>query len=101
MLFTSLVVSTTLLFSNGIVMKQQDTTLKKTMPKAGRLVHDKPAGKGWINLLSSADDWNYEEMFWQLNKNLMHGSIGKEKEHHYSYTKKKDSDFELNVMKIR
>jgi hypothetical protein len=77
---------------------QPDTTLKNTLPPAGKMINDKPAGKGWINLLSSADDWNFENTYWQLNNNVLHGSIGKEKEHHYSYTKKSYGDFELNVM---
>ena len=76
---------------------QPDTTLKNTLPAAGKMMNDKPAGKGWINLLSSADDWNFESTYWQLNNNIFHGSIGKEKEHHYSYTKKSYGDFELNV----
>jgi hypothetical protein len=33
-----------------------------------------------------------------LNNHLLHGTIGKEKEHHYGYTKKSYKDFELNVM---
>jgi hypothetical protein len=77
---------------------QPDTTLKNTLPAAGKMVNDKPTGKGWVNLLSSADDWNFESTYWQLNNNIFHGSIGKEKEHHYSYTKKSYGDFELNVM---
>ena len=76
---------------------QPDTTLKNTLPAAGKMINDKPAGKGWVNLLSSADDWNFESTYWQLNNNIFHGSIGKEKEHHYSYTKKSYGDFELNV----
>ena len=77
---------------------QPDTSLKNTLPSAGKMINDKPAGKGWVNLLSSADDWNFESTYWQLNNNVLHGSIGKEKEHHYSYTKKSYGDFELNVM---
>jgi Domain of Unknown Function (DUF1080) len=76
---------------------QPDTSLKNTLPAAGKMINDKPAGKDWVNLLSSADDWNFESTYWQLN-NVLHGSIGKEKEHHYSYTKKSYRDFELNVM---
>jgi len=77
---------------------QPDTTLKNTLPAAGKMVNDKPVGKGWVNLFRSADDWNFENTFWQLNNTGLHGSIGKEKEHHYSYTKKTYGDFELNVM---
>ena len=98
MRFTKFMLATTLLCSGDLLLAQQDTALKITMPKAGKLVNDKPVGKGWINLLSTADDWNFEASFWQLNNKLLHGSMGREKEHHYSYTKKKYSDFELNVM---
>ena len=80
------------------VAARQDTTLRTTLPKSGKLVHDKPVGKGWVNLLASADDWNYEPDFWQLNNNVFRGTIGKEKDHHYSYTKKSYGDFELNVL---
>jgi hypothetical protein len=77
---------------------QQDTTLKNTLPAAGKMVDDKPTGKGWINLLTSANSWNFENNFWRLTNNTLHGEIGKEKEHHYSYTKKSYGDFELNVL---
>lgn len=82
---------------NFSAFAQQDTTLKNTLPRSGKMVHDKPVGKGWINLLSSASNWNFEDKYWQLNNNTLHGEMGKEKEHHYSYTKKTYSDFELNV----
>jgi hypothetical protein len=76
---------------------QQDTTLENTLPSSGKMIHDKPVGKGWVNLLASASDWNFEDKYWQLNNNVLHGEMGKEKEHHYIYTKKSYSDFELNV----
>ena len=77
---------------------QPDTLLKNSLPSAGKMINDKPVGKGWINLLTSANDWNFEKAYWQLTNNILHGTIGKEKEHHYSYTKKSYGDFELNVM---
>jgi hypothetical protein len=77
---------------------QADKTLKNTLPESGKLVDDRPTGKGWINLLASVDEWNFENAYWQLNNNLLRGSIGKEKEHHYSYTKKSYRDFELTVL---
>lgn len=80
------------------VYSQPDKTFINTLPESGKLVDDKPTGKGWINLLASAEDWNFENAFWQLNNNTLHGTIGREKEHHYSYTKKSYSDFELNVL---
>jgi len=94
----SFVIATALIFVINIAFAQQDTTLKNTLPQAGQLVNDKPTGKGWVNLLSSADDWNFEPSFWQLQNKMLHGEMGKEKEHHYSYTKKAYADFELNVM---
>ena len=80
------------------VNAQPDLSLKNTLPKEGKLVRNKPLGKGWINMLRSADDWLFENNFWQLGDNTLHGTIGKEKEHHYGYTKTSYRDFELNVM---
>lgn len=77
---------------------QADTTLRNTLPAEGKLMDNKPVGKGWTNLLASADEWNFEPAFWSLSNHQLHGEMGKEKEHHYSYTKKTYTDFELNVM---
>jgi hypothetical protein len=77
---------------------QPDTTLKNTLPAAGKMSKDKPSGKGWENLLTSANDWEFEPAFWQIKNHAFYGSIGNEKEHHYSYTKKLYKDFELNLM---
>lgn len=77
---------------------QPDTSLKNTLPASGKLVNGKPTGKGWINMLSSADEWNFENSYWKFTNHLLHGEMGKEKEHHYSYTKKSYADFELNVL---
>jgi hypothetical protein len=78
---------------------QVDTlALKKTLPKAGEMNHNKPTGKGWVNLLQSSADWNFENAYWQFTDSSFHGEMGKEKVHHYSYTKKTYKDFELNVM---
>src|SRR5689334_24972484 len=60
---------------------QSDLSLKNTLPKSGRMVHDKPMGKGWVNLLASADEWNFEPAYWKLNNNLFHGELGKEPQH--------------------
>lgn len=96
--FKSVFALTAFIFIGNIVFAQQDTTLKNTLPKEGKLVNDKPVGKGWVNLLSSADDWTLEPSYWQISNKLMHGSMLKEKVHHYAYTKKTYGDFELNVM---
>jgi hypothetical protein len=77
---------------------QQDLTLQNTLPAAGQMKNDKPTGKGWKSLLGSASSWEFEPAYWQLNDHVFHGAMGKEKEHHYSYTKKTNTDFELNVM---
>ncbi len=77
---------------------QSDTVLRLTMPKAGEMHNSKPIGKGWVNLLKTPSEWNYESAFWQFTDSGFHASMGKEKEHHYSYTKKNYRDFELNVM---
>ena len=77
---------------------QVDSSLRQTMPKAGNLYNNKPKGKKWINLLKSDRDWNFENAYWQFTDSGFHGEMGREKEHHYSYTKKTFKDFELNVM---
>jgi len=53
------------------VSGQSDNTLKNTLPESGKLVNDKPTGKGWTNLLASRDEWNFEDTYWQLNNNLL------------------------------
>jgi hypothetical protein len=84
---------------NFVSIAQVDTTsLKRTLPKAGKMHHNKPVGKGWENLLQSPAAWNFENNYWQFTDTSFHGEMGKEKEHHYSYTKKIYKDFELNVM---
>lgn len=87
-----------LLIAGFVSRAQVDNTLQKTLPKAGEMRNNKPNGKGWINLLQSDSTWNFEKTFWQMTDTGFHGIIGKEKEHHYSYTKKAYKDFELNVM---
>ena len=82
----------------NMAVAQQDTLLRNTLPKTGKLVNGKPVGKGWVNLLASAADWNFESSFWQFKNNMLQGAMGREKEHHYSYTKKAYADFELNVL---
>ncbi|GAB2973971.1 hypothetical protein GCM10027049_05180 [Mucilaginibacter puniceus] len=86
------------LFIYSSACAQADTTLKNTLPAGGIMANGKPQGKGWVDLLASAADWNMEDTFWKLSNHELHGTIGKEKEHHYSYTKKTYTDFELNVM---
>ena len=73
-------------------------SLKKTLPKQGKMQHNKPNGKGWINLLYSPAEWNFENKYWKFTDSSFHGEMGRETEHHYSYTGKTYKDFELNVM---
>jgi len=76
----------------------QDTSLKITMPKAGRLVNDKPVGSGWINLISSLDDWNLEKQNWKVDNGVLHGDYYGGKLHSYAYTKTKYKNFEVNAL---
>ena len=96
LLFTS--ISLLLLGICSLLQAQPDTALRQTLPGAGKMHNNKPKGKGWVNLLKSAGDWNYENIFWHFTGTGLQGAMGKEKEHHYSYTKKTYKDFELNVM---
>ncbi len=87
-----------LLFSFPSIAQVDTLVLKKTLPKTGTMHNNKPTGKGWVNLLQSPADWNFETAYWQFTDSAFHGEMGKEKLHHYSYTKKNYKDFELNVV---
>ena len=69
-----------------------------TLPKAGRLVNDKPVGNGWRDLLASLDDWNVEIQNWKLENGILHGDYNGGKLHSYGYTKKLYKNFELNAV---
>ena len=45
-------------------------TLKILYRLAGKMKNNKPSGKGWENLLISANNWEFEPGFWQLNDHL-------------------------------
>jgi len=96
LLFTSILLL--LLGLCSILQAQPDTSLRQTLPEAGKMRNNKPKGKGWVNLLQSDSAWNFENKYWQFTDTGFHGAMGNEKEHHYSYTKKIYKDFELNVM---
>ena len=68
------------------------------LPKAGRLVDDKPVGSGWIDLISSLDDWNLEKQNWQFNNGILHGDYNGGKFHSYAYTKTTYTNFELQAV---
>ncbi|CAN5696263.1 hypothetical protein BH10BAC2_BH10BAC2_14490 [soil metagenome] len=74
------------------------TSLQISLPKAGRLMNDKPEGKGWIDLLTSLSDWNLEPQNWQLSNGILHGDYYGGKNHSYAYTKTRYTDFELNAV---
>jgi len=80
-----------------VAFAQKDTALKVTMPATGKLHNDKPAGKGWVNLLDTAL-WTAESQFWHLSNGVLHGECKGQDQHHYGYTKKTYKDFELNVL---
>lgn len=77
---------------------QMDTSLKNSLPANGKLINNKPVGEGWMNLLGSPDDWNAEKNYWQFTNNVLHGEANGEDVHHYAWTKKTYTDFELNVV---
>lgn len=76
---------------------QQDTSLKITLPAGGKFVGDKPKGKGWISLVDTSL-LKAEPQYWQLKNGVLHGESAKQSEHHYTFTKKNYTDFELNVL---
>ena len=76
---------------------QSSAVFKNTLPANGKFVNNKPVGKGWINLLSSPANWNMEKEYWQLSGGVLHGEANDQEEHHYIWTKKSYTDFELNV----
>jgi len=72
--------------------------LQTSLPKAGRLVNDKPSGKGWTDLLVSMDDWNLEKQNWQFTDGILQGDYNGGKFHSYAYTKTLYKNFELNAV---
>lgn len=50
-----------------------DSSLKTSLPKAGRLINDRPSGKDWIDLIATLDDWNLEKQNWKLDNGILHG----------------------------
>jgi hypothetical protein len=77
---------------------QSDTILRITLPPAGKFINNQPSGKGWVDLLAAPDSWNAEKKYWQWNNGMLHGEANGENVHHYAWTKKVYTDFELNVM---
>ena len=93
-----LIVQFFLVFQFTVVRSQTLGDLKNSLPDAGKIVNDKPVGKGWTNLLSNLDEWQTEKEYWTLSKGVLRAEGENEKLHHYAWTKKTYGDFELNVM---
>ena len=74
------------------------TALHYTLPKNGKLTDDKPIGQGWVNMLTSLNDWNADPAYWKLDSGILHGDYNGGKFHNYGYTKTQYKDFELNVV---
>lgn len=75
--------------------------LKVTLPEQGQLKEGRPIGDGWVNLLTSSDDWSVEPEHWKLSGGTLHGE-SKGGKHHYAWTKKNYTDFELHaVVRLR
>lgn len=75
-----------------------DTTLQNTLPKEGKMVNDKPVGKGWTNLIGSLNDWKIDKQYWTLQNGVLHGDYPGGKLHNYAWTEKTYGDFELNAV---
>jgi 3-keto-disaccharide hydrolase len=75
-----------------------DSRLAVTLPAEGKLVHDKPVGKNWVNMLTSLDGWTADPRYWSLKDGGLHGDYDGGKLHNFSWTKKTYQDFELNVL---
>lgn len=75
-----------------------DSLLKTSLPRQGRLIDDKPVGKGWIDLIASLDDWNLEKQNWKLDGVVLHGDYHGGKLHSYGYTKTRYKNFEINAV---
>lgn len=74
------------------------TSFIMTLPKEGRLNNDKPIGKGWKNLLLSADGWVAEKPYWHWDIGILHGDYNGGQYHNYAYTKAAYKNFEMNVI---
>lgn len=72
--------------------------LNNALPKGGKLVNDKPVGKGWVNLISSLDDWNADKPYWALANGILHGDYNGGQYHNYAYTKTVYTNYELNAV---
>ena len=75
-----------------------DGAITNAIPNGGKLVDDKPVGKGWVNLISSLDDWNAAKPYWSLENGILHGDYNGGEFHNYAYTKTFYANYELNAI---
>ena len=76
----------------------KSTGAASSLPAGGRLVDGKPVGKGWTNLVASLDGWIADKPYWKMQDGVLHGDYSGGATHHYAYTKKVYSNFELNAV---
>lgn len=78
--------------------KTSDTASSNALPKGGKLIDDKPIGKGWVNLIASLDDWNAAKPYWAMDNGVLHGDYDGGRFHNYAYTKTNYTNYELNAV---
>lgn len=71
--------------------------LKITLPEKGKLVDEKPVGKGWSDLLARDEKWEFERNYWKRNVDSLHGE-SEGGDHHFAWTEREFSDFELHAV---
>jgi len=60
--------------------------------------HGRPNGKGWVALLQPGlKAWKYQPEYWKFESGVFLGATPGTKDHHYAYTEKEYSDFELHA----
>jgi Domain of Unknown Function (DUF1080) len=58
----------------------------------------RPTGKGWVLLASPGlKGWKFEPQYWKFASGMLQGVTPGTKDHHYAYTEKEYSDFELHA----
>ncbi len=74
--------------------------IPRKLPSSGILKNGKPVGDGWIAFLQDGENvqgGEIEKEFWTWEKGLLKGEYQGGKKHHYIYTTKEYSDFELHA----
>lgn len=84
--------------SNSVKSIADNDSLRITLPREGKLVHDKPIGKNWVNLLASVNDWNADTAAYHFTDGTVHGDYNGGQFHNYAWTKKVYTDFELQAL---